>query len=98
MNLPSTSSDNSTLVQVKTEPIRKEKVVAKVSTEVKNCLKYYYQRRIINAQQYIDIQDKASEELIRRWIVNKNVIIDTVKNMVINTIAEERDQLKRDRE
>lgn len=72
----STQSDTECPVQVKNQRISKETVIRTVNKEVKDCLNYYFDEGIIS----VEIQSKASRNLIKRWILNKNKIQNTVKN------------------
>lgn len=49
--------------------------------------------KIISGTQYVEIQSKASKNLIKRWILNKNKIQNTVKNLIIRKLAAERNRL-----
>lgn len=89
----STQSDTECPVQVKNQRISKETVIRTVNKEVKDCLNYYFDEGIISGTQYVEIQSKASINLIKRWILNKNKIQNTVKNLIIRKLAAERTRL-----
>lgn len=80
-------------VQIKNQKITKETVIRMVNKEVRDCLNYYFDEGIISGTHYVEIQSKASKNLINRWIVNKNKIQTIVKNQIIRKLAAERNRL-----
>lgn len=89
----STQSDFECPIQAKNQRISKETVIRTVTKEVRDCLNYYFDEGIISGTQYVEIQSKASKNLIKRWILNKNIIQNTVKNLIIRKLAAERNRL-----
>lgn len=88
-----TQSDADSSIQIKTKRISIELIIRTVTKEIRDCLNYYLEEGVISGIQYVEIQSKTSKNLIKRQIVNKHKIQNSVKNLIIRKLVAERNRL-----